>query len=69
MKTLQFSTSMSCGGCLAAVKPHLDALGNVSEWKVDLEAETKTLTVSGEDIQPGEIIETVQKAGFAIEAL
>ncbi|MBS1550242.1 MAG: heavy-metal-associated domain-containing protein [Bacteroidetes bacterium] len=69
MNTFQFKTNINCGGCINAVKPHLDKANNITEWKVDTDNPDKILTVSTENLSKEEIIEIIQKAGFKIEAL
>ncbi len=66
---LQFKTNINCGGCVASVKPNLDIADGVCHWEVDTTNKDKVLTVKVEGITEQEIIETVQKAGFKIEAL
>ena len=66
---LRFRTNINCGGCVASVKPHLDNAQGISHWKVDTTGKDKVLTVASEGATEQEIITTVQKAGFTIEAL
>lgn len=68
-KELQFKTNINCGGCLTAVKPHLDNAGGICHWNVDTANKDKILTVKSKGITEQEIIETVKKAGFKIEAI
>lgn len=44
----QFKTNINCGGCMAAVKPHLDAQADIKEWEVDTKSPNKVLTVESE---------------------
>jgi copper chaperone len=64
MKTLKFKTTIKCGGCIAAVKPHLDALEGVSKWSVDLANPDKILTVETENVTVANIQDTLQKIGY-----
>ena len=66
---LRFKTNINCGGCVASVKPHLDNAEGISRWEVDTTGKDKVLTVASEGATEQEIITTVQKAGFTIEAL
>lgn len=45
MEKKKYTTNLRCGGCLAAVKPLLDAEPGIAEWWVDLDSEDKELTV------------------------
>lgn len=69
MKTLTFHTNINCGGCVAAVKPHLDAEKSIDTWSVDTSQPQKTLTVSGEFLHPEKVREIVENAGFRIDAV
>lgn len=66
---LRFKTNINCGGCVASVKPHLDNAEGISHWDVDTTGKDKVLTVASGGATEQEIITTVQKAGFTIEAL
>ncbi|MBN8856878.1 MAG: heavy-metal-associated domain-containing protein [Sphingobacteriales bacterium] len=66
---LRFKTNINCGGCVASVKPHLDSAKGISHWQVDTTGKDKMLTVTSEGATEQEVITTVQKAGFKIEAL
>jgi copper chaperone len=68
-KHLQFKTNINCSGCVAAVKPHLDKLISSESWQVDTSNKDKILSVDENTISEEEIINTVQKAGFKIEAI
>ncbi len=46
--TRQFKTNLSCGSCVAAIKPELDGEPGIAWWKVDLSSADKTLTVEGD---------------------
>lgn len=69
MDTLHFTTSINCGGCVAAVTPYLQSLQSVQSWHVDTDNPQKILTISGTDLQENHIIETVEKAGFSIKRM
>ena len=66
MKTLQFKTNIKCGGCVAAVKPFLDAAEGIESWEVDLQNPDRTPTVQTE--QPAEAVRAVvNQAGYTAE--
>ncbi len=66
---LQFKTNINCGGCIAAVKPHLDSAEGIGKWEVDTTGKDKILTVEPAGISGEGVIEAVQKAGYKIEAI
>lgn len=68
MKTLKFKTNIKCGGCVAAVAPHLDELTGENNWSVDLADERRVLTVSA-DVSAKEIEEALTKAGYKGEKI
>jgi len=68
-KAIQFKTNINCGGCVASVKPHLDKTVGSGQWQVDTANKDKILIVTSEAVTENEVIETVKKAGFKIEAL
>jgi copper chaperone len=69
MEKIQFRTNIQCGGCVAQVTPHLNALEGVRKWEVDTANPNKILTVVIDGAEAGLIKETVQKAGFQAEKL
>ena len=69
MKTLRFKTNINCNNCIAAVSPHLFSAVQIKEWNVDITNPQKILTVSGEDITPEYVIETIRKAGYKAEQI
>lgn len=66
MQTLQFKTTINCGGCIAKVTPFLNQLEEIENWKVDTTVPDKILTVEGEDLSVEVIEAEVKKAGFEI---
>lgn len=70
METLKFKTNIKCGGCIATVTPHLNALTDLKEWQVDTNAADKVLTATGESSDLKEqIIKTLEKAGYTAESI
>lgn len=69
MKKFEFKTNINCGGCVAKVTPVLDATEGISEWTVDTTKKEKVLTVTTDSLSEGEVIATVEKAGFKAQAL
>lgn len=68
-KELKFTTNINCGGCIAKVKPALDAAAGIQDWKVDTDNPSKILTVSSSGISAEEIADLIKAKGFKIEAL
>lgn len=66
---LKFKTNINCSGCVAQVKPSLDAESGIKKWEVDTEGKNKILTVQADEPEEKSIIEAVQKAGFKIERI
>ncbi len=69
MKIIKFKTNINCGGCVATVTPFLNESGFISNWQVDTNSPDKVLTVSGEGIEPQQIQNLVEEAGFKAEVL
>lgn len=66
MKTIQLKTNINCSGCVSAVKPFLDKAVGEGNWKVDTENPDKVLTVQKENVEEGDVIDAVKKAGFEL---
>lgn len=62
--SLQFKTNLNCESCVAAVKPFLDDVPNISNWEVDTKSSDKILTVAGDNISLDSVTAAVAKAGF-----
>ena len=69
MNTLQFKTSLKCGGCVKAITPGLESLDKIENWKVDLESTDKVLEVHATEDISEEVIASVKKAGYQISRL
>jgi len=68
METLKFKTNIKCGGCIAAVTPHLNKLSDIEKWEVDTQSLDKILTIEGKaGIDEHEVIDTLERAGFRVE--
>jgi copper chaperone len=67
MNTLKFKTNINCVSCMATAKPFLDKIQRVQSWEVDTKDPEKVLTVKGENIEAGNVIELVQQAGYKAE--
>lgn len=66
---MKFTTNIKCGGCVASVKPHLDAHAGIHQWEVDLQDPDRTLSISSCDLTADEVVAAVKKAGFVAEEI
>jgi len=70
METIKFKTNIKCGGCIATVTPHLDALSGLEKWEVDTTIPEKILTVTGDDHSlANKVVDTLKKAGYEAELI
>ena len=67
-ETFVFKTNINCNGCVAKVTPILDTTDGIETWTVDTTNKDKILSVTTNGISKSKIMDTVQKAGFKIEA-
>lgn len=65
----QFKTNINCGGCIAAVTPHLNASSDIKHWEVDTQNPQKVLTVETDNLTSDKVKEIVNKAGYKAETL
>ncbi|WP_276363147.1 heavy-metal-associated domain-containing protein [Daejeonella sp. H1SJ63] len=68
MNTIKFKTNIKCTGCLTQVGPSLNETAGQDNWQVDLSSTDKILTVNT-DLNAGEIIDAVKKAGYTAEKI
>lgn len=64
MKTLKFQTNVKCGGCVATITPFLNQEKGIANWNVDLASPQRILAVETEELNSGEIVEVMKKAGY-----
>jgi copper chaperone len=65
MNTITFSVpGMTCGHCEAAVKKEVGAVTGVTGVEVDLE--TKDVTVTGTDLDRDKLVEAIDEAGYDV---
>ena len=70
METLKFKTNIKCGGCIAAVTPHLNKISDIEKWEVDTVDPEKILTVEAKQgIDSKNIIDTLASAGYRAEKI
>lgn len=70
METLQFKTTIKCSGCIEKVTPYLNETVGENNWEVDLQNPQKVLTIpNAEQLQSGEVVEALAKAGYKAEKL
>ena len=68
MATLQFKTTINCGGCIKAVTPTLNQTVGAGNWQVDTANPAKILTVTSDQATAAQIVQAVEAAGFEIQA-
>ena len=69
MQTLKFKTNINCGGCIATVTPSLNNKEGIEKWDVDTANPQKILTVTTENLEASDIIETLRKTGYKAEQI
>ncbi|MCF1715362.1 heavy metal transport/detoxification protein [Flavihumibacter sp. RY-1] len=70
METLQFKTTIKCSGCIEKVTPYLNETVGENNWEVDLQNPQKVLTIpNAEQVQTGEVVEALAKAGYKAEKI
>jgi len=67
MSTLQFKTTINCGGCIKAVTPALDQAVGAGNWQVDTANPAKILTVTSAQATAEQVVRAVESAGFEIQ--
>ena len=68
MKTARFKTNAKCGGCVARIGEALNNIVPAESWSIDLSTPERILTVTS-DLSDGEIVRTVEQAGYKAEVL
>lgn len=63
MKKVMVIEGMMCAHCAAHVKKALEAVANVADAEIDLEAKTATINMTGE-ISNDILISAVKEAGY-----
>lgn len=64
---LKFKTSINCNNCVAKVKPSIEKVQGIENWKVDTDNTDKILTVKSSGATVQQIIDAVEMVGFDIE--
>ena len=67
MATLQFKTTINCGGCIKAVTPALNQAVGAGNWQVDTANPAKILTVTSDQATAAQVVQAVEAAGFEIK--
>lgn len=69
MKTLQFTTTLKCSGCVDRIKSDFDNDKNIESWDVHLQTNPKILTVKGENITAEEVENLLAQSGYKGELI
>jgi len=64
METLKFTTNVKCGGCIAAVTPHLNKVKGIVSWSVDTASPSKIMTVEVDDATAASVSAAMKEAGY-----
>lgn len=65
-KTATFATDIHCQMCVDTLRPVLDGDKHITHWSVDLEPETKTLTVSGNSVSFQHVNQLLNQHGYKV---
>jgi copper chaperone CopZ len=65
MELIRFKTTLKCNGCIAAVKPSLDAIDGLVKWEINLSTPDRILTtqVISADVNK-KIVNAFKAAGY-----
>jgi copper chaperone len=69
MEKYTFKTNLKCNGCIAAIKPGLDAIPDIQKWQVDLQSPDRVLEIEASTDVTLLVEESVKKAGYEISRL
>jgi len=64
METLKFKTNIKCAGCVATVKPKLDAIVGIGHWEVETQDPDKILTITAPVVNIAAIQEGLGEVGY-----
>lgn len=64
MEKLLFKTNINCSNCVRAVTNFLNDVDGIQNWQVETDNPNKILTVNGDTLNPNDIVEAVEEAGF-----
>ncbi|MBC7566540.1 MAG: hypothetical protein H7223_06200 [Pedobacter sp.] len=70
MHTLKFKTNIKCDACIEKIRPYLNGLNNVDNWKVDTNHPDKLLSIeTGQPLNPKEVIMLLDQIGYHAEKI
>ncbi|WP_026463729.1 heavy-metal-associated domain-containing protein [Adhaeribacter aquaticus] len=69
MEILKFKTNIEDQESVAKVGSFLDHQEGINKWDVDTNSEDKILSISGSNINPQKIENTIQQAGYQAEMI
>ncbi|WP_089681790.1 hypothetical protein [Catalinimonas alkaloidigena] len=69
MELLKFKTNLTSEENVATVTPMLDKKENISQWNVDTDDADHILSITGNDVDPQQVENLLQEAGFSAELL
>ncbi len=62
-----FRTNIKCNGCKSKVAAVLDASTAIDSWEVDLDSDSRKLTVKSSGLKQEDIIRMVAQAGYSAD--
>lgn len=68
-KTFKFKTTLKCGGCVAKVKPGLDAAPGIVRWSVDLNSPDRVLTAEMDSEDFSVVQKVLSQAGYKADKI
>ena len=66
MTTLKLRTNLRCSACVQSITPLLDAEPGITRWQADVTTPAKLLTVEGDTITRGRVVELLQQKGYEV---
>ena len=67
MEVLELQTNLHCEKCVDKIQPHFDEATKIDKWSVNLDSNSKTITVEGEDISEQLVSDLLEKEGYKVE--
>ncbi len=69
MNIIKLKTNINCGGCIARVTPFLNKVVGEHNWTVDTLTPDKILTITTDEVAPGDVVSTLKQVGFTAALL
>jgi copper chaperone len=69
MKTIEYKTSLKCGGCVERITEGMNAVEGIVKWEVDLTKPVKIMKVETLKDNEAEVIGVLGKLGYTCEKI